>query len=493
MLLYKLLSTLGINSRSILLFLSGEIHLSGRDRLYGLVIDAIINDPLSGIGVAGDRRIIGGSYAHNFFIEVLGNFGVIIGLVFSIAFLLLIIRSLATKDKSKYSMIAIWLCYGFVHLMVSSSYLEDIKFWIFAGILFSYNRSNKLYFLKCNKNQSECESMAEKNIEHSETPLVSICCITYNHEKYIADALESFLKQETSFPFEIIIHDDASTDNTPKIVEEYQKRYPKIIRTILQKDNQYSKGKKPLRDFVTPLVRGKYMATCEGDDFWTDNKKLQIQVNFLENNPDYIMCFHKVKVVDVNKRFLGKYYGLANKGSKEIDIKEAATSGVVHVSSRLFRTEFYRKPKPEWMNYARHGDYALALYSAAEGKVYYMDKVMSAYRMGVEGSIMTNFRKNYSKQNEINYHLNRIDTLRRADEYYQYKYHDEIEKVNLVSYVIIGLLKNDFSALAMVNYNNFIKFNGLKRFIKLLILKKIPQLSKVLLKIKRSITVEKNR
>src|SRR6056297_2037532 len=114
-------------------------------------------------------------------------------------------------------------------------------------------------------------------------PLVSICCITYNHEKYIADALDSFLMQKTNFPFEIIIHDDASTDATPKIIDRYAKQYPKIIKPIYQSENQFSKGRKPLRDFVLPLIRGKYMATCEGDDFWIDDKKLEKQISFLES------------------------------------------------------------------------------------------------------------------------------------------------------------------------------------------------------------------
>lgn len=325
-------------------------------------------------------------------------------------------------------------------------------------------------------------------------PLVSICCITYNHEKYISDALDSFLMQKTTFPFEIIVHDDASTDNTATIIKEYEKKYPNIIKPIYQVQNQYSKGRRPLRDFVIPLARGKYIATCEGDDFWVCPQKLQKQVDFLEENPDYIMCFHKVKVVDINKKFLGRYLGLKSNGSREISIKEAAMGGIVHVSSSLTRTEFYKKPIPKWMNHAIHGDYALALYTAAEGKVYYMDEVMSAYRTGVEGSIMTNFRKNYSRKNEINYHINRIETLKRSDEYYQYRYHNEIEKVNLVSYVIIGLLKNDFSASARIVYKNHINAYGLRGFIKLLLLKKLPYLSKTLIRIKGKIMkLKKNR
>lgn len=320
-------------------------------------------------------------------------------------------------------------------------------------------------------------------------PLVSICCITYNHEKYISDALDSFLMQKTSFPFEIIIHDDASTDNTASIIEKYEKKYPEIIKPIYQVENQYSKGKKPLRDFVIPLVRGKYIATCEGDDYWVDNKKIQKQVEFLENNQDFIMCFHKVKVVNTNKEFLGRYNGLSIEGSKEISVKDAATGSVVHVSSRLIKSDFYKKPMPKWLDNARHGDYASALYMTAEGKVFYIDEIMSAYRKGVENSMMTKFNKNYSKENDIKYHRNRIQTLKMANEYYDFKYNDDLEIVNLTSQTIIALLENDYSVSARKKYKNYIKHNGIVAFIKIVLLKRNPLLAETLIKLKRKVSL----
>lgn len=119
-------------------------------------------------------------------------------------------------------------------------------------------------------------------------PLVSICCITYNHENYIRDAIEGFLMQKTSFPIEIIIHDDASTDNTAQIIKEYEDKYPDLFCNIFQNENQWSKGGGSIyARFVYPQARGKYIALCEGDDYWTDPLKLQKQVDFLEENPDY--------------------------------------------------------------------------------------------------------------------------------------------------------------------------------------------------------------
>lgn len=315
-------------------------------------------------------------------------------------------------------------------------------------------------------------------------PLVSICCITYNHEKYIADAIESFLMQETSFPFEIIIHDDASTDNTAKIIKEYEKQYPEIIKPIYQTENQYSKGNSPSNDFVVPIVKGKYIAMCEGDDYWIDSKKLKKQVNFLENNERYIMCFHAVKIVDTDRKFVGRHKGLYGKGSKETSIKEIVKGGILHVSSILIKSNFYKKTRPAWIKNARHGDYAIALYISAEGKAFYMDEVMSAYRSGVENSMMTNIRKNYSKKNDIEYNLNRIETLEMADEYYDYKYHDDIGKINLTSEVIILLLKNDYSNSARNKYRQFIIENGYLGFAKVFLLKRCPSIARLLVSFK---------
>ena len=137
--------------------------------------------------------------------------------------------------------------------------------------------------------------------------LVSINCIAYNHEKYIAQAIESFLMQITDFKYEILIHDDASTDNTAKIIKEYERKYPEIIKVIYQKKNQYSQGKK-VSLFNVKRARGKYIAVCEGDDYWTDRHKLQKQVNYMENNPECGLCFRTVSIFDdKSQKIIGKF------------------------------------------------------------------------------------------------------------------------------------------------------------------------------------------
>lgn len=317
-------------------------------------------------------------------------------------------------------------------------------------------------------------------------PKVSVVCITYNHEKYISDAIESFIMQETDFPFEIIIHDDASTDGTTDIIRKYEKMYPELIKPIYQEENQHSKGKlkKIITDLVGPMLKGKYVATCEGDDYWTDKCKLKKQVNFLENNSDYIMCFHPVSIVDTKKNFMNRFKGPEGNGSREITIEEMIMSGVMHYSSILVRKEYYANKRPGWMDHAMHGDYAFAVYISSEGKIFFLDEVMSNYRAGVEGSIMTKRKENFSKESEIKLEKNIIETYIKANEYYGYKYNQEIKNVILLSEVRIALLQNDVSMAAISKYNLLIKKRGITRFIKIFLLNKTPRFASLLVKIK---------
>lgn len=133
-------------------------------------------------------------------------------------------------------------------------------------------------------------------------PFVSIACITFNHEKFIRDAIEGFLRQETTFPVEVLIHDDVSTDRTAEILREYEQRFPNLILPIYQKENQYSQGINPYIKFLFPRARGKYIAICEGDDYWTDPQKLHKQVKIFLNHPDTIICGARAKTWNENKQ-----------------------------------------------------------------------------------------------------------------------------------------------------------------------------------------------
>lgn len=134
-------------------------------------------------------------------------------------------------------------------------------------------------------------------------PLISVCIITYNHGKYIRQCLDGVLQQQTNFPFDVIIGEDCSTDDTRQVVQEFETRYPGIVKPLYHSSNVG--GARNGYEFCYPQLTGKYIAICEGDDYWTDPQKLQRQVDFLERNEDYVMAFHRVESVDENDRLIG--------------------------------------------------------------------------------------------------------------------------------------------------------------------------------------------
>jgi len=218
-----------------------------------------------------------------------------------------------------------------------------------------------------------------KNWPVNVPPLVSITCIAYNHEKFIAVAIEGFLIQETNFPFEIIIHDDASTDKTQSIIKKYSDNYPNLIRTILQKENHWlGKGINATTTIVWPSCKGKYIAWCEGDDFWTDPNKLQKQVDFLEVNEDYAICFHRVYELEDEKEPLVSKLNTSER-EETYTIENLAAGNFIHTPSVVFRNGLIKR-FPEWFVKAPVGDYPLYLIIAKHGKIKYFPEPMAVYR-----------------------------------------------------------------------------------------------------------------
>lgn len=311
-------------------------------------------------------------------------------------------------------------------------------------------------------------------------PLVSICCITYNHEKYIAKALDSLLEQDTDFKIEIIVHDDASTDKTADIIRKYEREYPQIIRAICQKDNKYSKGDLITFKHVFPEVKGLYIAFCEGDDYWKDPCKLKKQTEFMNDNIKYSMCFHAVEEVNTAGVPTGRYLGPYKKGNRDYGMQDNIRGGFVHISSVLMRASLIKKGMPPWAMGSKHGDYALALFLSANGKTYYIDEVMSSHRVGVENSLMTKIRSNYSVESAIEYQRQRIKTLEEANRYYQNVFNNQISKVNLESKIKILLLENRYKEILGKEHKEFFKDKSIVDLIKLYLITKHPRCIEVL-------------
>lgn len=246
----------------------------------------------------------------------------------------------------------------------------------------------------------------------TETPLVSICCITYNHESFISETIEGFLMQEINFPIEILIHDDASTDSTRDVIDSYKEKYPHLIRTFYQKENQYSKGIRSISaTFLFPHAKGKYIALCEGDDYWIDSKKLQKQVDFLEQNPDYSISSHSAVILGHNKKMIYEPHLEQTTFSTE-EIIEKKWS--IMTASLVFRKKF--TDFPEWFTHVKSGDYAMQLLLSTKGKVNYMPEYMSVYRRHMGGLTIIQFKpyntvdamhfllKNFDKETNGKYH-----------------------------------------------------------------------------------------
>lgn len=229
------------------------------------------------------------------------------------------------------------------------------------------------------------EAKEQESREAVTHPMVSICCITYNHGPYIRQALEGFLMQETDFSYEILIHDDASTDETPDIIREYASRYPDRIRPILRQENQYSKGISNISIFNFPRARGTYIAMCEGDDCWTDPKKLQMQVDYLKGHPDCALCFHSARIVTVDGSVSAGRMRPYRK-DRRVEPEEIVdkTSGYP-TASLVFPAEIM-KELPDYYLDCPVGDIPMQLMMACRGYAWYMDRDMSLYRVGVASS-----------------------------------------------------------------------------------------------------------
>lgn len=219
-------------------------------------------------------------------------------------------------------------------------------------------------------------------------PLVSIACITYNHEDYIRQCLDGLVMQKTNFSFEIVIHDDASTDATASIIKEYCNNYPELFVPILQSQNKYKEGKGILLPYVYPQCNGKYIALCEGDDFWIDPLKLQKQIDFLEKNDNYSMCFHSAKVSN-ESNYNFSYGELTN---RQYSVSELFDKWIVPTASIVFKKEIIKFiiTDPRIIN----SDILLVLACAHQGNIYGMKDPMSVYRVHNNGLTLKRVREN---------------------------------------------------------------------------------------------------
>ncbi|MFB6317421.1 glycosyltransferase [Saccharicrinis sp. FJH54] len=245
-------------------------------------------------------------------------------------------------------------------------------------------------------------------------PLVTIACATYNQEKYIAQTIEGFLLQKTTFKVEIIIHDDASIDDTAKIIREYQKKDARI-KAIFQKENQHSRGVKPFVDILSQKAEGKYIAICEGDDYWTDPDKLQKQVDFLEANPDYGMVHTNHAIYSEHEhKFLKRNFDAPvyndNPTFEDILLKNPVSTLTVLAKTSLIHKVISDFPEN---NTWKMGDFPMWLGIAHYSKIKYLPDNTAVYRV---------LKNSLSNQQDFSKKLAMFNSVFEVKTWYMKKY-----------------------------------------------------------------------
>lgn len=321
---------------------------------------------------------------------------------------------------------------------------------------------------------------------------VSVFCAAYNHEKYIRKALEGFVMQKTNFAFEVLINDDASTDNTANIIREYEEKYPEIIKPVYQTENQYSQRIPIIKTHLLPKAKGEYFAWCEGDDYWTDPYKLQKQIDFLDKNPEYSICVHKVSVNNLKNNIIYPWPNIEE--ARDYSLEEIIIGGgsIFETCSLVMRRDVYTS-KPSCFNAKGFGDYQWYMYGAICGKCRCLSDNMAVYNLFTAGSWSSRTTGN---EKLLEYYKELKRMLENVNEYYEHKYSNLISVVLENTNFQIAYLSNDKEVLKSEKYIKKYKkqlFNERKNKYILKVKKLLPFLVKIkrfLLKQKTSIRIE---
>ncbi|MDD2798981.1 MAG: formyltransferase family protein [Bacteroidales bacterium] len=339
---------------------------------------------------------------------------------------------------------------GEIILQKSIAVVENETAWNLGGRVFDEEVKLLPLAVKMIKDQYILDTKSQPKI------LVSICCLVYNHSQYLEQCIQGFLNQKTNFDFEILLHDDASTDNSTKIISDYQEKYPDIIKPIYQTQNQFSKGISVSKTFQFPRAKGKYIAMCEGDDYWIDSLKLQKQVDFLEANDDFGLIHTDCNLYYQHSNSLVEAVNSATTSNKiydisrELNVSEAILIGSykIRTSTVLFKKDLYFKSVENdpiaFTSLFKMGDIQIWFGISKLSAVKYLDEVTSVYRIN-EGTLSR--EKELKKQ--LRFQLSSIE-LRL---YYISKYEFSIEFVRFImlkyNTIFLRYKLHDFNYKAM--------------------------------------------
>lgn len=281
--------------------------------------------------------------------------------------------------------------------------------------------------------------------------LVSISCATYNHEKYISKAVDSFLEQETDFPFEIIIGEDKSTDKTLQILKEYQEKYPNIIKLIAWPENV---GASKNWATILQTCKGEYIANCEGDDYWIDKTKLQIQIQSMIQNSECNISFHPAKIVSgsVLTDQITARHSKNNRAFKTSNIIKGG--GEFCPSASLVFKKSMLAELPNFFYDVPVGDYFLQIFGSVKGGALFLNRTMSAYRVNTPGSWSSSMEDLTKRKLFL---IRFIDSMNRLNHHLNMKYESDINIMidQQFRYFIMFCLKNNIDFKQQSNHYQY--------------------------------------
>lgn len=304
-------------------------------------------------------------------------------------------------------------------------------------------------------------------MKDNEEIIVSIVCCTYNHEEYIRNAMDGFIMQKTNFKFEVIVHDDASTDRTAEIIREYELKYPDLIKPIYQKINQYSNNKSNIRKSIVQKIRGKYVALCEGDDYWTDPYKLEIQLELMKKMPEINICAHTALVIDANsKKKTGMIRAADHNGILPVEKVILGGGALLATNSLFMKTDVYINIME--FRKSMNIDYSLQIQGSIDNGIYYIDRCMSVYRYMSRNSWSRRVFLNNKKL--IEWYDKEITMLDILNEETKYKYNDAIIKKKRLIMFSMEIAKKNYVNCFDKELREVLKQQSFKKKVKLSVL-----------------------
>lgn len=295
--------------------------------------------------------------------------------------------------------------------------------------------------------------------------MVSVKCLVYNHENYLRECLEGIVMQKTNFRFEIVVHDDASTDKSPEIIREYAEKYPEIIKPIIETENQYSKKDGSLTRVVNAACIGKYVASCEGDDYWIDPFKLQKQYDWMEAHEDYSYCWTnaRTRIGDSTNAPYNRYKETCDSPIQDIILE----GGLFVPTCTIFMRRNVIEARPRIKTST--SDFSIQIWGAHCGKVRYLEDVTGVYRLMSVGS-WTSSQKAMPIEKRLQALGNEFSMLDEMNKYTEYKYDAIIktrkERHYFILYNKYRLVKEAFEHWCLIP--DAYKYNGIDKLLKLI-------------------------